>query len=383
MYFFNSTYDVVVTFLIMIFSLILSVRLNRPFELKDKVGLYLFIWHTMFCVVYFIYSQYNPADANGYYIRSLNIEKLDFSLGTKFVEYLTSVLSYYLGFSAFNCFLIYNLFGYIGMLGFFGSLNKLAPFQNQKARWLSLLIIVLPAVSFWSSSIGKDAISFMSAGLTLWAALNFKKRMVIFIFAIIAMLMVRPHVAAVMITAYSLAFVFDTKSSILQRMIVGSITLVASAAVIPLAMQYAGLGDAQSAADIQDYIDQRQSYNLEGGSSVDISSMNLPLQLFTYLFRPLPFEASSIFSLAASFDNLILLFLAIFGAIAIMKKTTPLVDSNRAFLWIYVAICLLIFSTTTANLGIALRQKWMFAPMLIFLLLSIIGRKKVNNKVLS
>lgn len=39
----------------------------------------------------------------------------------------------------------------------------------------------------------------------------------------------------------------------------------------------------------------------------------------------------------------------------------------------------LIFATTTANLGIAVRQKWMFAPMLIFLLLSVTGIRKVNN----
>jgi hypothetical protein len=31
---------------------------------------------------------------------------------------------------------------------------------------------------------------------------------------------------------------------------------------------------------------------------------------------------------------------------------------------------------TTANLGISVRQKWMFAPMLIFLFISFIGRPR-------
>jgi len=34
-----------------------------------------------------------------------------------------------------------------------------------------------------------------------------------------------------------------------------------------------------------------------------------------------------------------------------------------------------MLATTTANLGIAMRQKWMFLPCLIFLLLSVIGAK--------
>jgi hypothetical protein len=41
-----------------------------------------------------------------------------------------------------------------------------------------------------------------------------------------------------------------------------------------------------------------------------------------------------------------------------------------------------LLSMTTANLGIAMRQKWMFTPILIFLLISIIAaaqEKTTNN----
>jgi hypothetical protein len=45
-------------------------------------------------------------------------------------------------------------------------------------------------------------------------------------------------------------------------------------------------------------------------------------------------------------------------------------------MWVYVFGSWLILAMTTANMGIALRQKWMFAPMLIFLLISVIGRRR-------
>ena len=54
---------------------------------------------------------------------------------------------------------------------------------------------------------------------------------------------------------------------------------------------------------------------------------------------------------------------------------------NRAFMWVYALMAWGILAMTTANLGIALRQKWMFAPMLIFLFISVIGRKKQETYV--
>jgi hypothetical protein len=106
--------------------------------------------------------------------------------------------------------------------------------------------------------------------------------------------------------------------------------------------------------------------------------MSAPMQLFTYLFRPLPFEAHNVSALAASLDNVMLLLLFIMGGWGLFRKrlTGQLLNHNRIFLWAYCLATWLILAMTTANLGIAVRQKWMFAPMLIFLLISVIGRKR-------
>ncbi|MEC9443640.1 MAG: hypothetical protein VX408_01075, partial [Pseudomonadota bacterium] len=84
----------------------------------------------------------------------------------------------------------------------------------------------------------------------------------------------------------------------------------------------------------------------------------------------------SITALAAAIDNLILLYLFIVGIYALIIKKSQSFTENRKFMWVYVAIAWVVLSMTTANLGIAIRQKWMFAPILIFLLISLVGKNR-------
>lgn len=378
----SSAFQLITAFIVFMVGLFFVLSMRKYFDSNLRRVSLLYIWHTMLCMVYFWFIFYKGGDAAMYFTKaSLYGFDNEFSLGTAGIIYFTSLLVQVLGLSFLGCFLVFNIFGSIGLIAFDSILKHATQKSSRHLKLLATIIVFLPSVSFWSSAVGKDSISFMSACLALWAALNFKKRIILFIVAVLAMLLVRPHIAAAMVAAYALAFIFDQRVSIIQRLFIGSIAIVSSAVVVPLAMQYAGLGDAQNAADIEAYIEQRQGHNLEGGSSVDISSMSLPMQLFTYLFRPLPFEANSIFALAASVDNIILLFLFLLGTIAIFKKSKPLVESNRAFLWIYAMIVLFILATTTANLGIAMRQKWMFAPILIFLLISVIRPRKIRARV--
>jgi hypothetical protein len=237
----------------------------------------------------------------------------------------------------------------------------------------------MPSVSFWSSAIGKDAISFMATGLALWAALDFRRRKLIMIVAVIVMLVVRPHMAVLMVLAISVSMLLQTMVSFAQRTLVGGMALASAAWLVPFALNYSGLGSTDVAINLAAYVEQRQGYNQKGGGGIDISGMSLPMQLFTYLFRPLPFEAKDLFSLAASLDNVVLLVLVVLGGLEMLKRrknAMRVTSENRVFLWVYLLFASLPLAVTTANLGIAVRQKWMFAPMLIFLFVSVIGRPR-------
>lgn len=378
--YFSTPWHFISLMFVLLFGSVFALTIRHYFFCGIGRTLLLYCWHALFSIVYAIYVVNNGGDAMGYYRHSLAPD-IELALGTRAVEVFTSFLTQGLGLSLLGCFFVFNIFGFIGFLAFDASLRSIVADKSKNIRLLATLIVFLPSVSFWSAGLGKDAISFMAVGLALWASLDLSKRTILMFFSVLLMLVVRPHMAGLMIMGLAASFVLQKGMPLLQRLILGFISLGVVAILVPFALNYAGVGENVDADKLGAYIDERQGYNQEGGGGVDISSMSLPMQLFTYMFRPLPFEAHSIASLMASLDNMILLYLFVVGSYFLIKtKLTPdLKLHNRVFMWYYLCGSWIVLSLTTANLGIAVRQKWMIAPMLIFLFLSVIRDKKENN----
>ena len=376
---FEGSWSIISAFIVFFFGIIFIANTSRYFGLEKKRGLILYLWHTLLCFAYLFYARAYGADALMYYTVALE-GRFDFSFGTSFVIAITSGLVQGLGFGIVSCFLFFNILGSIGLLAFDGALKQATQYKSKFLKRLATLIVFLPSVSFWSSAIGKDAISFLAMGLALWAALQLNKRVWLMVLAVFLMLIVRPHMAGMMVIALAMSVMFDKKSSPLKRISLGAVAIASAAAMVPFALGYAGVSDPSSSEALMDYVENRQSYNMEGGGGVDIANMSLPMQLFTYMFRPLIFEARSITALAAAIDNLILLYLFIVGIYALIKKKSQNFTENRKFMWAYVILAWVVLAMTTANLGIAIRQKWMFAPMLIFLLISLVGKNRNHSQ---
>nr|MBV6629017.1 hypothetical protein [Oceanococcus sp. HetDA_MAG_MS8] len=329
----------------------------------------------MFSVLYLWYAMAFGGDAIPYFLSAQDFS-WEFNFGTAAVKILTGLIVNGLGVSILGAFLVFNIFGVVGLLAFDACLLSAIQNKSKNLRRLATVIVFLPSVSFWSSAIGKDALSFMAMGLALWAALALDRRWQLMAFAIFVMLLVRPHIAVMMILAWSFSVLTSRQTRFRLRVFLLGLTIVASAIIVPFALKYAGLGDASTIEALSDYIEQRQGYNMEGGGGIDIASMSLPMRMFAYMFRPVLFEASTIFALAAAVDNLILVSLFFAGAWAMFRGRKSNLGESRTFMWIYASLAWLVLAMTTANLGIALRQKWMFAPMLIFLILSVLGAQK-------
>ena len=372
---FEGIWSLISAFIVFFIGMLLVAKLSKNFNVRNSRGLLIYIWHTVFCFAYIVYAQNYGADALMYYDRAVE-GVFSYRFGTGAVITFTSFLVQGIGLGLIGCFLFFNILGSIGLVAFDGALKHATINKTAFSKKIATIIIFLPSVSFWSSAIGKDAISFLAMGLALWAALQLNKRVWLMIFAISLMLIVRPHMAGMMIIALAMSVMFDKKSSPLKRILLGIVAIAGATIMVPFALDYAGVSDASSSEGLIDYVEQRQSYNMEGGGGVDIANMSLPMQLFTYMFRPLIFEARSITALAAAIDNLILLYLFVLGCYALIKKKRQKFTENRKFMWVYLMLAWIVLAMTTANLGIAIRQKWMFAPILIFLLISLIGKDK-------
>ncbi|RZI85368.1 MAG: hypothetical protein EOP38_05125 [Rubrivivax sp.] len=364
----TSAWDVVSAFLIFIAGFLLAIPLSRWFEIRQRRVFFIYIWHTLFAMLNMAYSIKYGSDSIGYYDRSLLSGNV-LAVGTEFVTSFTSVLTGYLKLSYLGAYLVFNVLGYVGLVAFYASLRQATLGKPIIWRRVAFLIILLPSFSFWSSAISKDAFSFMSCGLALWASLSIRRRSWVLILAIGLMFLVRPHIAALMVTAGAASLLFTSNISILQRLIIGSIALVGALAVVPFAMSYTGFEDGASSAEVVEFVERRQGYQ-DGGGGINISAMSPPMQLFTYLFRPFPFEAHNATAFAASLENMLLLALLLVGIFRVVRSAQLSLSGEKMFLWIYALSTWAVLAVSTANLGISVRQKWMFVPILIYLALS-------------
>lgn len=376
----SSAWHVISATLVLLIGAQVAVSMGRKFGTQPKWALLLYAWHTIFCIFYAKLVMETGGDAADYFEASL-LPSPEFSIGTRAVTYFTHIFSNYLGFSYLGVFFVFNIFGTIGLLAFDAVLRTVTRGRSRFLRGLAMVIVLLPSVSFWTAALGKDSVAFMATSLALWASMSMPRRSWLMIIAITCMFLVRPHIAAVMILSLAGAMVISAKMPWKWRIALVSVAMVATAAIVPFTMQYAGLGEAKDAATIEAYVETRQGYNQQGGGGIDIASMSLPMQLFTYVFRPLPYEANGIFGLAASLDNVVLLLLAVRGVWGMIhRRGSHVVLKNRAFLWIYCIGAWLILAPMTANLGISVRQKWMFVPMLVCLLICSIRERQVSRR---
>lgn len=375
---FSSLPQFLAAVLVFLIGAAIVIRVGPKFHCRMGRSLAIYCWHTLMCLTYLWHAlNYGNSDSISYYRYALR-GGIEFELGTAGISYLTTLLVHGFGLSLLGCFLVFNIFGTIGLLAFDGCLRIATQDKSRNIQRLATLIVFLPSVSFWSSAIGKDALSFLAAGLALWAALDLGRRTLLMAVAIALMFVVRPHIAGMMVIGLSLASLLDAKASPGKKLLIGCISIAVAASLVPFALHYAGVGDTVNAASLTSFVEKRQTVNMVGGGAVDISTMSLPMQLFTYLFRPTLLEARTVFALAAAIDNLILLYLFIAGACTFLGRGKDVYQGNRVFMWTYSLLAWLVLAMTCANLGIALRQKWMFAPMLIFLLISAIGRQQTQ-----
>lgn len=343
---------------------------------------FLYIWHTVFCFVYFSYVKSNGGDAIGYYILASESD-IEFGVGTAAIVWFTRIFADNLGFSIEVTFLVYNIIGFVGLLAFDASLKQAVTGSGRNIQRMVGVLAFFPSISFWSSAIGKDAISFTAVTLALWASIALERRWLLMGFSIVMMLVVRPHIAALMVIALAFSVVFQKELPVAKKAILAAFLVVAIGVAVPFALTYAGLGDAAGSGDFSDYVETRQGYNQEGGGGVDISQMSLPLQLFTYIFRPLFFDAGGIPGLAASFENTILMVFAYYSFVSWLRlrRTRDVNLGNVSFLLLYAVMTWLILAMTTANLGISLRQKWMFMPMLLYVAVAVVAATNRGHKL--
>lgn len=375
----ETPWDVLSPLIIWALGLLTIRYIGKRLGSTPRRSMLLYSWHTFICFAYLYYSLSNSADSIQYYLAAQEgLPK--FRWGTNAVTYSNYILVTSLHLSYLSCFLVYNAIGSIGFIAFDALIRSLPYLSNPFNLNLANLLIFLPSISFWSSAIGKDAIAFTAAILALRASLSLSSRWPLAAVSLLLMFLVRPHIGALLLISFFfvLNVSFFGKKTFFTNLVILIVIIFASASLFPLAIQYSGLEGDLSTDAIQSYVEERQGLNQEGAGGIDISSMQLPMQLFSYLLRPLFFDGISFLTIIASAENLLIFSIFLLSVRHFSRGWRPVMNTPTMFLIFYSFTAWIILASTTANLGIALRQKWMFLPFLIYLAMSLSPRQVRN-----
>ena len=382
--FFDDTLDIFSTFIVFVLGAYLIYKTSNIFETTKTRVLGLYIWHTVFSLIYAFLSV-GYSDAAKFYTDSIGIMP-NLDIGSPAVVYISGIFTNSFGLSFLGVFMVFNIFGSIGLLFFDASLRHAIVNKSSLVKFIAMFTVLLPSMSYWSGGIGKDSIAFMSTGLLLWAAIDFKKRYKFLYVSFFFMFMVRPHIGGLMIIAYFLSLLINKNLPLIKKFFYLLVLLLVFKFIIPIVFEFAGFDEIISINSLKEFTNQRATSNFYGDGSIDISSMSFNLKLFSYIFRPLPYEAHSLLSLVSSLENLFLLIVFIYSLFSILKfKKKKFIlnhpKENRWFLLIFSVFSLILLSNVTSNLGISARQKWMFLPILLYFSFLFFGirRFKDNN----
>jgi hypothetical protein len=369
-------------FIILALGVVITLISSKIFSSPPQRAIALFIWHTFFSFVYVWYVSKFGGDAIYYYDEAQN-GNYSFGPSTPFIVFISTFFYDFANLSFFSMGVLFGIFGIIGLLAFDASLRCVTKDAPKKIKLLATIIVFMPSVSFWSSGLGKDSIVFTAINLILWASLNLNKRKLILIFGIISLLLVRPHIAVLLLLTFSAAILAAKNLKVSIRIIYFFILVIASILIVPVALEITDFKEDLTLENIMYYLEGRQESNWQGwDGGIDISSMSLPVQIFTYLFRPLPFESHNIFSLLVSLENVFLIYFFAIGLFSKFygRRVSAHPQLYSSFFLLYSVTALILLSMTTPNFGISVRQKWMFLPFFIVLFISYIVQSIAQRK---
>jgi len=373
------------------FCLFIVIIFSKFIRTNQKVSILIYFWHSLFCFIFINYAITNDLDAIGYFLVSKNLD--NFSLfSTGFVRTFSSLFSKYLGFNLVSCFFIFNLIGSLGQILYYKNIQPFIKKIKSNFKYLVLLSVWLPTMHFWTSSIGKDSLIYFLINLSIYCLYNLKKRYLLLLPSLIFIALIRPYIGITLFLSIAIAVFFRLKLPKNFKLILRLLTIISFIFFFYLGTKFLNLDIVLNISNLDlvfDTIEYHRGATEIGGSSIDMNSLNPPLRLFTYMFRPLFFDANNIFGIVSSIDNLILISIfsyPILRLIFLSKLKKLELKPFNLFLLLYSSLTWFFLASTTSNLGIALRHKLMFLPALIIVILDISvnsNRKYLINPISS
>jgi hypothetical protein len=303
-------------------------------------------------------------------------------VGTGFIDILSGIVFTITGPTLLGAFFIFSWLGFWGIYLFFRAF-RMACCDGDAIRY-ALLVLFLPSLLFWSSTIGKEPWMLFTLGMSAYGVARVLSRRAggypALSLGLAGVTMVRPHMSVLLCCAMVFSYMTwrspaeGTRLGLATR--VGGIVVLAavSAVVTTAAVHFFRLEDQEDQGvteQLDAVLDSTQGRSTRGGSAYEAAPVRSPHQLpaavVTVLFRPWPFEAQNTRTLVASVEGLALLGLTVvslprLAAVPLYPRRYPYV----VFAVVYSLLFVVAFSYI-GNFGILVRQRVQLLPLLFVL----------------
>lgn len=361
--------------------------LGRAYAFVDTTLLRrIYGFHVLLTIAYLGYVAFNPSDSQFYYYKVQVGYRgpawMDFyGTSTTFIEWLGYPFIRFLNFSYMAIMALFSFFGFLGFLYFYVFFRENIQFKHSVFGFDMLkLIFFLPNLHFWSSSFGKGSIIFLGLGLFFFGVSKYAKRIPAILLGSVIIYHVRPHVMLVVLVSTAVGIMFSTKGMNITWKVLA--LACATVAFFFIYQDVLNLVEIDSEEFVTQGLDlsQRASELSKATSGVDISSYSLPMQVFTFLYRPLFVDAPGMLGIIVSFENVfyVLMTIRLLGNLNGWKfLITGNFLSKAAFIsFLTISIAL---AQVSGNLGLAMRQKSQVMILLMFVVIAYLDAEKLKK----
>jgi hypothetical protein len=375
--------DIVVIAVCLIFLLNTNISIAKKHKLPFRYVGYLHLllaYHVIFSLVFTLYIRTAGGDSYGYWYYLMQQVPVHFTswheffgTSTTFILWLNYVPSKLMGLGYITGNLLYSFLGFLGLRYLFVMTAELWP-TNYSILNISLFptIFFFPNLHFWSAGVGKDAICFWGIAWFLYAIQNYKRRWWQAAAAIFFVYMARPHMGLSYVTAAAIAILVGSEIKREYKILLSGLAGVGILYLSIGALEFLKIEDF-SFETLESLTARKSGYLSTAGSAVAIGSYSLPMRLFTYMYRPLFFDAHNVMSFLSGFENVLYLYLTFF----IVRNWTPEALGDMP-VFVKVGIIgfipiTLAFANSLSNLGIIMRMKNMtmiYFVLFVFFLIS-------------
>lgn len=358
-----------------------AVKERHPFVDRDFLKR-LYYYHVALSLVYYIYVLFSPSDSRGYYRSAFSTDDW-FSLygtSTTFIKFLNYPFVAYAGFSYEAMMALFSFLGYLGFIFTYVFFKENIRFKHKiYGVDLVMLIFLLPNLHFWSGSLGKGSIIFLGIGLLFFGLSRPSKRVIPLIFGGLIVYHVRPHVMLMVLVSSAAGFLFSSKGiSFAARVVFLVGAFAAFFMIYQDVLTLVGIDEEEFLSQGLD-LSHRASELSKATSGVDITNYSLPMQVFTFLYRPLFFDAPGMLGIIVSFENVFYILFSfnlvrLAGIKYILRSNFLVKSAILSFITVSIAL-----AQISGNLGLAIRQKSQIMILFLFVILMFLDDQKYQR----